>query len=191
MVTGHYTGYHVQSNCTVPTWNKNTSNFKKTSRPKAQAKQADALGRVLLWRISWIWLTPHNSYSRALKNHLALLLPPRRGWKVKANSWCSDLHESFKPCALLLPSLLSQLEQQVCFPRICLIAPHPSLSPFCSSCSSGRTNLRSAKTWASFLGQLIKFCQHCWTLLCYLWESISAELWVTSLQHSTESCPDL
>lgn len=153
---------------------------RKESRPKAQAKQADALGRTLLQRISWMWLPAHNSYSRALKNHLALLLSPGRDWKVKANSWCSDLHKSFKPCVLLLPSLLSQLEQQVFFPRICLIAPHPSLSHFfSSSCSSGRSNLRSAKTWTSFLGHPIRFCQHCWTLLCYLWESISGELWVT------------
>lgn len=130
--------------------------------------------------MSWIWLTARDNYFRALKNQLALLLPPRKGWKVKATAWCFNPCESFKPCALPLPSLLSQLEQQAGFPRISPLVPHPSLSPFlCSSFSSGRSNLGSAQMWTSFLEQRIKVCQHCWMLLCYLWENISTETWVT------------
>lgn len=165
---------------------------RKQSRPKAQAKQADAVGRTLLRRMSWVWLTAHDSYFRALKNQFALLLPPRRGWKVNTAAWCSDPHKNFKPCALPLPSLLSQLKQRGDFPRISPLVPHPSLSPFfCSSSSSGRNNLVSVKTWTAFLDQHIKFCHHCWKLLCYLWENMNAEPWLTPVQHSTESCPDL
>jgi len=51
---------------------------RKQSRPKAQAKQADALVRTLLRRMSWIWFAPHNHYFKALKNKLALLLSSRR-----------------------------------------------------------------------------------------------------------------
>lgn len=142
--------------------------------------------------MSWIGVTAHHSYFITLKNWLALLLPPRRGWKVKATAWFSDPHKSFKLSALPLPSFLP-LKQQAGFPSFSPIAPHPSLSPlFSSSCSSGRSNPGSIKTRTVFLEQHIKFCQHCWKLLCYIWENeMSSEPWLTPLQHSTEYCPNL
>lgn len=73
--------------------------------------------------------------------------------------WCSDPHHSFKPCALPLPSLLSQLKQRTGLPRTSSLTPHPPLSPFfCFWCCSGRSNPRSVKTWTAFLEQHIKFC---------------------------------
>lgn len=115
-------------------------------------------------------------------------------WKISLLSWCHPgetrrwrpllgapiSHKSFKPCALLSPSLLSQLEQQTGFPRTSPLAPHPSLSTlFCSYCSSGRSHLGLDKTWTSFLVQHINFCQLCWRLLCYLWGNISTRPWLT------------
>lgn len=50
---------------------------------RADPEQADVPGSTLL-RLSWIWLTAHRSYSRALKkNQLSQLLPSRRGSEVK------------------------------------------------------------------------------------------------------------